>query len=179
MSDEYIFTENEMAKMLDLTKEGLRSRRRKGKLEGFYTIKNNTVLYKRMRPKQRSVIQKNRTIKTKSRGAHLKGEQTRYPNYAFKQHNELKMLARLKNNIDQETQDLLPEAIEIAKKQKQTRIQTSLHVQPIKNYGGFIHQPSHKPSWSTSWKPLFAEQKDEYDRYLEEHLPVSTKKYYY
>ena len=53
------------------------------------------------------------------RGNHYKAN---YPNEAFRKHNEAKMLAKLKYNVDQEVQDLMPEAIEIAQKKNEKEL---------------------------------------------------------
>ena len=46
-----------------------------------------------------------------------------YPNEAFRLHNEMKMLAKLKHKVDPEVQDLLPEAVELAKQKKEADLQ--------------------------------------------------------
>ena len=48
------------------------------------------------------------------------------------------MLARLKGQIDPTEQELLPEAMEIAKRKKQDRIKETLNMKPAKKYGGRI-----------------------------------------
>ena len=53
------------------------------------------------------------------RGNHFKAS---YPNEAFRKHNEAKMLAKLKLNVDDDIQSLLPDAIEIAKTKKRERL---------------------------------------------------------
>ena len=59
MQPDYIFTEAEYAKIIGISKEGLRSRRRDGKMEGQYVLKDNRYLYKRMRPNQGPTVHKN------------------------------------------------------------------------------------------------------------------------
>ena len=97
----------------------MRGRRRSGKLEGEYTVKDNCYFYKRVRPDQLLSTPKNPPQRVRRRGAHSHGQAVHYPNNAFRQHNEAKMLAKLKSNVDQETLDLIPEAVEIAKQKKQ------------------------------------------------------------
>ncbi len=101
MHPEYMFTEAEYAKIIGLSKEGVRSRRRDGKLEGQYIQKDNRYLYARPRPNPDF-----KPVKTASRirrrGAHNRGQTLQYPNNAFKQHNEMKMLAKLKASVDPE-----------------------------------------------------------------------------
>ena len=51
------------------------------------------------------------------------------------------MLAKLKSNVDRETIDLIPEAIEIAKQQKQERIRETIKSvnTPIRKYSDGIY----------------------------------------
>jgi ATP-dependent Zn protease len=79
-------------------------------------------------------------LKVKRTGVHEAGIKTNYPNLAFKQHNEIKMLARLQRNVDSEIQELLPEAIEQArriKEQRQQQMQKQL-MQPVRKYGQML-----------------------------------------
>ena len=122
MQDEFPFTVLEYAKMLGISKECLRGRRRSGKLEGEYTVKDNCYFYKRVRPDQLLSTPKNPPKRVRRRGAHNHGQTVHYPNNAFRQHNEAKMMAKLKYNIDDETLSLLPEAILKAKEAKAERI---------------------------------------------------------
>ena len=138
---EFILKSGTYAKMLGISKEALRSRRRRGQLEGEYINKNGIYLWRERaslyscQPPGLSSVSKS----ARSRGAHKEGRKTKYPNYAFEKANEIKMLARLKSNIDQETQDLLPDAIEIAKQKKRERLQKQLEpTTPKRNYGGMI-----------------------------------------
>jgi hypothetical protein len=71
-----------------------------------------------------------------NRGNHFKGK---YPNDSFRKHNELKMLAKLKGVTDPEVLENLPQAIEVAKQQKQNRIREQLNKIP-KDYGGFNYR---------------------------------------
>ena len=149
MEGDYIFTEAEYAKVVGLTKEGVRSRRRSGKLEGQYLLKDNKYVYARPRPNHVKTTPKNRT-KEKRRGAHKSLSSLQYPNAAFKEHNEVKMLAKLKSNLDQETLDLIPEAVEIAKQKKQERVKETLQSvnKPKKTYSSGLYDPRHvTPIW--------------------------------
>ena len=95
MQDEFPFTALEYAKMLGISKECLRGRRRYGKLEGEYTVKDNCYFYKRVRPDQLLSTPKNPPKRVRRRGAHSHGQAVQYPNNAFRQHNEAKMMAKL------------------------------------------------------------------------------------
>tara|TARA_B100001057_G_C22409727_1_gene779176 strand:+ start:207 stop:620 length:414 start_codon:yes stop_codon:yes gene_type:complete len=77
-----------------------------------------------------------------------------YPNLAFQQKNELRMLAKLKHNVDPEVQDLLPEAVKIAKERKLERLQKSLNEPAkgmLKHYGTGLINMSNKGYGSKSY----------------------------
>ena len=153
METDYLFTEAEYAKIIGLSKEGVRSRRRDGKLEGQYIQKDSRYLYARPRVNPGSAVHENRT-RTIRRGAHKSGAETKYPNNAFKQHNELKMLAKLKASVDDETLALIPEAVEIAKKKKQERVRETLESvkKPSKTkYSSGLYNPKYI---TPTWRPL-------------------------
>ena len=150
MQPEFIFTEAEYAKIVGISKEGVRSRRRDGKLEGEYIQKDNRYFYARPRVNPGPTVHKHRTRRVIRRGAHKSGAETQYPNNAFKQHNELKMLAKLKTSVDPETLDLLPEAVEIAKQKKQDRIRETIKAtnKPVRKYSDGIYNPRYvTPTW--------------------------------
>ena len=98
MQDEFPFTALEYAKMLGISKECLRGRRRSGKLEGEYTVKDNCYFYNGA---SRSISTPKNPPQRVRRGAHNTGPRSslKYPNNAFRQHNEAKMMAKLKYNI--------------------------------------------------------------------------------
>ena len=56
----------------------------------------------------------------------------------------MKMLAKLKHRVDPEVQELLPEAVELAKQKKLERQQSTLNDTPMKNYGMGIFNESNK-----------------------------------
>ena len=159
MQDEFPFTALEYSKMLGISKECLRGRRRSGKLEGEYTVKDNCYFYKRVRPDQLLSTPKNPPKRVRRRGAHNHGQTVHYPNNAFRQHNEAKMLAKLKHNIDDETLSLLPEAIQKAKEAKAERIREVKASVPAprktntKNYCSGLYTPGTR---TPNWKPLDA-----------------------
>jgi len=119
MEDQYIFTQLEYAKMLGISKECLRSRRRSGKLDGEFILKDNCYLYKRGRPNQHTTIVKNHTPRMRRRGVHKSGEPTRYTSSALQRKNELRMLLKLQRTVDKETLDLFPSALEQVRKMKE------------------------------------------------------------
>ena len=88
----------------------------------------------------------------------------------------MKMLAKLKGVTDPEVLENLPQAIEVAKQQKQTRIAKRLMDTIPKDYGGFGYR---KPlvNFKTRWHDPFLKEKDEYELALEK-LPKPGKTYY-
>ena len=139
----------EYAELLGITPNAVRMRMRHGRLEGQYKFENRKYFFKapeRVRENQGVPGGQMTTLKKiYRRGNHYKAN---YPNEAFRKHNEAKMLAKLKYNVDQEVQDLMPEAIEIAQKKKRERImeaQKSLVKAPTTNkYGSGIFNESNK-----------------------------------
>jgi len=120
----YDLNRSEYAELLGITPNAVRMRLRHGKLEGEYKFENGKYFF-RAPGKERAnqgltTGQKTTPKKIYRRGNHYKAN---YPNEAFRKHNEAKMLARLKHNVDEEIQTLLPDAIEIAKKKKQERLE--------------------------------------------------------
>jgi hypothetical protein len=122
-------------------------RMRHGKLEGEYIFKNGKYFFRA--PKRardylgldhpRMTTQTKRKIR---RGNHHKAN---YPNEAFRLHNEMKMLAKLKHKVDPEVQDLLPEAVELAKQKKAERLkQSTLNAPQTNKYGSGLFNESNK-----------------------------------
>jgi DNA-binding transcriptional MerR regulator len=190
MEKEFKFKSGEIAKKLGISKEALRSRRRRGELENEYIVQNNITLWREPASNSSSNQAVNNQVqessahdskvldprsKVKRIGVHVAGIPTKYPNHAFKQHNEIKMLAKLQRNLDQELQELLPEAIEQAKRireQRQQQLQKQLQ-QPVKYYGGMLHGIQHPLKRNSSeWKTVLEE-----DRKMEEENRPSKKKH--
>ena len=136
---EFYLTRGEYAKRLAKSKGSVIQSMRRGGLKDEYIFKNNQYFFRPPKAKRDSkgkyIDTKYTRKKTYNRGNHFNA---RYPNAKFKQHNELKMLARLKGITDKEILDNLPQGIEQAKKIKFQNKQKSLNEISIKNYGGFI-----------------------------------------
>jgi hypothetical protein len=130
----YKLTRSEFSQKLGIPTDTLKKRMRRGQYKDDYIFENGKYLFSgdaRVGPKQ--VINKPMSLGTKrvrNRGNHFNSKN---PNYKpqFQRTNEIRMLAKLKHNVDEETQEVLPEAIAIAKQQKQERIRKALE-QPIK-----------------------------------------------
>ena len=169
MQEEFIFTALEYAKMHGISKDCLRKRRKAGKLEGEYPVKDNCYFYKRPRPNQEKSTPKIPPQRVRRRGAHKSMSPVRYPNTAFRNHNEAKMMAKLKYNIDDETLSLLPEAIQKAKEAKAERIREVQSTVPgqrkgtPKNYCTGLYTPGTRTAnWKSLDTPVAPRQKYKY-----------------
>ena len=156
METEFKYKSGQYAEMLGITKEALRSRRRRGELETEYIIQNGITLWRKpasnhgKKPGGQSCLKPAPRSNIKRRGVHVSGQKTNYPNYAMQQHNELKMLAKLQRNVDPELQELLPEAIEQAKRikeQRQQELQRELINKRPKSYGRMYNPKLSNPTW--------------------------------
>ena len=183
-------TAKEFAKSVGITVECLYSRIRRGKYDGLYISKNKLLLFKRMRPiKPVSRSENNQNdqkppaarsiVRPRRRGVHESGIETKYPNRAFQQHNEIKMLARLKGKVSEEViNEITPAAIKIAQdkvlQDKQRRLRESY--KPIKNYGsGIYNAKAATPKYKAIGEPM---RRDDDTRNWVHDLPGPDKKYY-
>ena len=136
---EFYLTRGEYAKRLGKSKGSIIQSMRRGGLEDEYIFTNNQYFFRPPKAKRENKGQftdtKYTPKKKYNRGNHFNAH---YPNAKFKQHNELKMLAKLKGTTDTEILDLLPEALERARKEKFSQKQKQLIPESTKNYGGFI-----------------------------------------
>ena len=136
---EFYLTRGEYAKKINKSKGSVIQSMRRGGLEDEYIFTNNQYFFRSPKAKRENKGQYTGTKYTPkkkyNRGNHFNAH---YPNAKFKQHNELKMLAKLKGVTDKEVLDNLPAAIEHAKKIKFQNKQKSLKDISTKNYGGFI-----------------------------------------
>ena len=125
----------EFADKLGISTDNLKKKMKRGHYQSSYIKRDGKYYFavqEAVRPNQDLSLGTN-VPRKRNRGNHFKGK---YPNLAFQQKNELRMLAKLKHNVDPEVQDLLPEAVELAKQKKRERLQTALN-EPVrtKNYG--------------------------------------------
>ena len=187
------FTSKEFAKDLGITVECLYSRIRRGSYQGQCILKNNKLFFKKMRPSNpdqrlndnkspaasRPLPVKNTTFRTRRRGIVAAGGKTKYPNYAFQQHNEIKMLARLKGKVSEEViNEITPATIKIAQdkvlQDKQRRLRESY--KPIKNYGsGIYNAKAATPKYKAIGEPM---RRDDDTRNWVQDLPGPPKTYY-
>ncbi|MGY8783644.1 MAG: hypothetical protein ACKVHA_09620 [Fidelibacterota bacterium] len=140
--EQYTLTRSEYANKIGKTTNAVRMMMRHGKLSGEYRFDGNKFLFKSPdRPGDYMVNDHATNIKLTTpkkkinRGNHFKAS---YPNNAFKLHNELRMLNKIKSNIpDNVLNEINPELIKLAQervKKKQDDLIKKSFVQP-RNYG--------------------------------------------
>ena len=157
MDNQYPYTQLEYAKLLGLSKAGLISRRKAGKLEGQYIIKDKCYYYARLRPDQVNHTPKKHTKRTRRRGVHAAGAATNYKNVALQNHNEMKMLLKLQRKIDPKLIDSVPEALALYQKQKEEAARSAIKPttrngpRTPKLYGTGLYKPS---ITNAQWRPL-------------------------
>jgi hypothetical protein len=146
----YYLSTPEFALMLNISTEALRSRRRRFELEGQYKSCGKKYWWKSVRPNQVKAIRNSRlkvassvsrVPRSRRRGVHSAGQETRYTNQSFKYANELKMLNRIKSEVPESViNEINPEVVKVAQdnllKRREKQLKESLR--PAKNYGGPI-----------------------------------------
>ena len=199
MDKNFTLTSKEFAESIGITLECLYSRIRRGQYKELYISENKLLWFKRMRPSMndqnindnsseaprrlnpdpRSINNPRRSkCRERRRGVHAAGKETKYPNYAFQQHNEIKMLARLKAKVSEEViNEIVPETIKMAQekiwREKQRRFHES--VKPPKNYGGLYNAKTAKPRYKALGEPI---RRDDDTRNWIADLPGEPKSYY-
>ena len=106
MENSFKLTRKEFADKLGISTDNLKKKMKRGHYSNSYIKHNGKYLFDG-REAVRPIIDKSpgtRVPRRRNRGNHFSGK---YPNLAFQQKNELRMLAKLKHNIDPEVQDLL------------------------------------------------------------------------
>lgn len=153
-------TRSEFANKLDISTDTLKKRMKRGHYKDQYIFENGKYFFSTQEA-VRPIIGKSpgtNVPRKRNRGNHFKGD---YPNSAFQQKNELRMLAKLKHNVDEEVQDLLPEAVQIAKNKKLERLQSSLRAPSmgqLKNYGTGLINLSNKGYGSPAYSSPISHQ---------------------
>ena len=100
----------EFADKLGISTDNLKKKMKRGHYQSSYIKRDGKYYFavqEAVRPNQDLSLGTN-VPRKRNRGNHFKGK---YPNRAFQEKNELRMLAKLKHNVDPEVQDLLPEAV--------------------------------------------------------------------
>ena len=200
MDNIYKLSSREFAKSAGITLECLYSRIRRGQYKDLYISKNKSLWFKEERPftvdqsindnsflapcrsnpnPRCSSRSKMSVSRDRRRGVHAAGLKTKYPNYAFQQHNEIKMLARLKGKVSEEViNEITPATIKLAQEKlyqdKQRRFYES--IKPLKNYGsGIYNAKTAKPKYKAIGEPV---RRDDDTRNWVFDLPGPDKKYY-
>jgi hypothetical protein len=200
MEKNFTLTSREFAESIGISLECLYSRIRRDQYKDLYISKNKLLLFKRMRPFKDDQITNDNSSKVpcrsntdprsisrpkisvarvRRRGVHAAGLKTKYPNYAFQQHNEIKMLARLKGKVSEEViNEIVPETIKLAQEKiyqdKQKRLQQCMA--PIKYYGkGIYNAKTAQPNYRAFGKPI---RRDDDTRNWVHDLPGKPKTYY-
>ena len=151
MEKDFILTSDEFSKLLGISKESLRSRRRRGLYKGMYIRKGFAFLWKKPRPlhvhgpqvrdelglsahasstKNIGRLPLAKRKRNKNSGSHKqelrkldRGTGTKYPNAAFEIHNEIKMVAKAQRKINAaEANEIVPEVIALAKERHRKKI---------------------------------------------------------
>jgi hypothetical protein len=200
MDNIYKLSSREFAKSAGITLECLYSRIRRGQYKDLYISKNKLLWFKEVRPimvdqsitdnssvvschlnpdPRHSIKPKIAVSRERRRGVHAAGKETKYPNYAFQQLNEIKMLARLKGKVSEEViNEIVPETIKLAQEklyqEKQRRFYES--IKPVKNYGsGIYNAKAATPKYKAIGEPV---RRDDDTRNWVHDLPGPDKKYY-
>jgi hypothetical protein len=200
MDNIYKLSSREFAESIGISLECLYSRIRRGHYKDLYISENKLLRFKEVRPLKddqskndnnslapchpspgpRSSIKPKMSVKReRRRGAHAAGKETKYPNYAFQQHNEIKMLARLKGKVSEEViNEITPATIKLAQEklyqEKQRRFYES--IKPIKIYGsGIYNAKAVTPKYKPIGDPI---SKDDDKRNWVQDLPGPDKEYY-
>jgi hypothetical protein len=199
MDKSFKLTSREFAESVGITLECLYSRIRRGHYKDLYITENKLLWFKRMRPSMDdqtandncsavpcrsnpnprfSISPKISMVRVRRRGVHAAGKETKYPNYAFEKHNEIKMLARLKGKVSEEViNEIVPETIKLAQEkiwqEKQRRFHES--IKPPKNYGGLYNAKAAQPRYKALGEPI---RRDDDTRNWVFDLPGPDKEYY-
>lgn len=131
MDDEFRLTSTEYAKILGISTEALRSRRRREIETNYIQDKFGNYWWKNDRPSKGAVEQNDRPKKNglfrvpgakkidtrkRNRGALARGEKPDYPNWKMEERNRILALGKIRDNLGDEVVDeITPELFELAK----------------------------------------------------------------
>jgi hypothetical protein len=199
MDNIYKLSSREFAKSIGISLECLYSRIRRGQYQNLYISKNKLLWFKEVRPimVDQSITDNSSVVtshlnpeprsfnnpkisvsRVRRRGIVAAGKQTKYPNLAFQQHNEIKMLARLKGKVSEEViNEIVPETIKLAQEKLYQEKQRRFHesVKPPKSYGGLYNAKTAKPRYKALGEPI---RRDDDTRNWVYDLPGESKSYY-
>ena len=166
MENEFILTSTEFAKLIGISNESLRSRRRRGMYHDQYVLKNKSYAWKRPRPNKvggplvrgQNVRDANRlsahasstnnisrlslakSKRNKNSRNHANGTRTYYPNKAFELANEFKMIAKAQRKISAAgASEITEDVIRIAEQKHREKLLAATQPIKIKNYTSGIY----------------------------------------
>ena len=144
--EQFHLTRNEYAKRLGITPNAVRMRMRRGNLSGEFRFDGNKFLFKSPKGTRDYIVKDHSTLTTPkrkfNRGNHFKAD---YPNDAFKLHNEMKMLNKIKGKFKNEDHErefnkINEAGLEKAYKQSREQLKVSAEatMNPLKDYGAML-----------------------------------------
>jgi len=168
--NKYTLTRSAFAKTIGKTIGSVKQAMRRGNYKDQYVVRNGQYFF---RPQE--ALRENQdhnpdtpvvTKKKINRGNH---EKAKYPNEAFRAHNELKKLISLQKKVSPEVAEEYVSGFDQWKEEHNKKIQRHVSKSIPKNYGGMITGPNYiAPKDSTRWTALEPKVKDEYDKAMEE-----------
>ena len=181
MENDYILTSTEFARIIGISTESLRSRRRRGLYTGMYISQNNSYCWKRPRPNQVGATVKKvrgpsslllaasgtkRGPRNKNNGNHKRGARTYYPNKAFELANEFKMVSKAQRKISAAAaEEITPEIIELAQHKHREKLLEKCRPVKVRRYtSGIFNCKYAQPRWQ-EYKDESEEEKIGYIRY--------------
>lgn len=178
----YTLTRNDFAKKLDISRDTLKKRMKRGHYKDLYIVKDGKYFFNGDEKVRPNIVNSPphsapHVPRHRNRGNHINSKNPRYSNQ-LKQHNELKMLAKLKHNVDSEVQDLLPAAIEVAKQKKRERLQQALNTPIQKPYTTGIQNYS-RAGYPYTMHPRADVLRPEEFKQTKRPKPVKPKNYYW
>ena len=141
--EQFHLTRGEYAKRLGITPNAVRMRMRHGSLSGEFRFDGNKYLFKSPQEPRRHIVQDHSGLTTQKRkykrGNHFKAN---YPNDAFKLHNEMKMLNKIKGKFKNEAHEdefnrINEAGLEKAYKQSREKYD-NVKMNEVKDYGAML-----------------------------------------
>ena len=179
---DYTLTRSAFAKTIGKTIGSVKQAMRRGNYKNQYVVRNGLYFFK---PQEGLRVNQDHNpgtpVVTKrkiNRGNH---EKAKYPNEAFRQHNELKKLISLQKKVSPIVANEYVSGFDKWQQQQRGKVQRHVSKSIPKNYGGMITGPQRVyVKHSTKWTALEPKAKDEYDQAMEEAKENFdwSKKYY-
>ena len=140
--DQFTLTRGEYAKRLGITPNAVRMRQRHGRLSGEFRFNGNKFLFKDPDRPRDYIVKDHPTLTTTKkkykRGNHFKAD---YPNDAFKLHNEMKMMNKIKSKFKDDAHERAFNQMNesaLKKSYEQSRPKPN-SLRYLKNYGSMLN----------------------------------------